>query len=286
MTASTHFYRGRRATLATMHRKETAIAGAMQDVLGLGVQPDEGFDSDAFGTFDGRVPRLRSMLETALAKARAAMARANEVIGIASEGSYGPHPAIPFVPGGIELMVFVDDELGLVVSEHVIEDEPCYASCVVRAGDDLSQFLTAAKFPGHAVAVAPAHTPNVNVVSDLRHHAEVRFNIETRAALSQDGKALLFNDMRADRNPTRMRTIARLAHRLANRVASSCPRCGTPGFGRTGVARHCSCESCGSPTTIPSHDIHRCASCGLSELHERPAIEDGSSPRNCPFCNP
>ncbi len=42
--------------------------------------------------------------------------------GVASEGSYGSHPTIPLVPGGIELMVFVDAERDIVIAKHLIDD--------------------------------------------------------------------------------------------------------------------------------------------------------------------
>lgn len=168
MTKPVSRYNGRRASLATMRGKEIAIAPVMQGAVGLKVEPVPGFDSDIFGTFDRRVPRLRPMMETALSKARAAMALSNTRLGIASEGSYGPHPAITFLPGGLELMVFVDDQEGFVVSEHLIEDEPYYASCVVAPDQDLSQFFMFAGFPKHAVMVAPASSPTTHVAKGLR----------------------------------------------------------------------------------------------------------------------
>lgn len=286
MTKAAARYQGRRAILATMHGKETAIAPAMQDALGLLVEPLAGLDTDVFGTFDRRVPRLRPMMETALAKARAGMALSNKCLGIASEGSYGPHPAITFLPGGLELMVFVDDQEGFVVSEHLIEDEPYYASCVVAPEQDLSQFFMFAGFPRHAVMVAPASSPTIHVAKGLRDGEAARRAIAACAEHSQDGLALVVNDMRAFLNPTRMRTIERLARKLATRILSTCPRCATPGFGRTDVVKQFACELCGAPTIVPSHDVHGCAYCGLTELHERPAAMGSSSPQNCPICNP
>jgi hypothetical protein len=42
-------------------------------------------------------------------------------IGIASEGSYGPHPHVPLMARGIGLMVLVDDTRGIVASEVMVE---------------------------------------------------------------------------------------------------------------------------------------------------------------------
>lgn len=115
-------YLGKRAALATMHGKEAVTGPAFRGALGLIVEPPMGIDTDALGTFTGEVPRIGTMRDAAIATARLGMAASGLPIGIASEGSYGPHPRIPSVPSGVELMVLVDDVLGIVVVEHVIDD--------------------------------------------------------------------------------------------------------------------------------------------------------------------
>jgi len=102
-------YRGRQAVLATMHGKEAAVQPPFRDCLGLSVWTPPGLDTDALGTFTGETRRLGTITKTALVKARLGMAAASASIAIASEGSYGPHPHMPFVAVGIEIMVLVDD---------------------------------------------------------------------------------------------------------------------------------------------------------------------------------
>ena len=98
-------YAGRKAVLATMHGKQEAIVPILRDQLGLIVSSAPDIDTDAPGTFTGEIPRAGTSREAAIAKARLGMAATGLPIGLASEGSYGPHPQIPFVPGGVELMV-------------------------------------------------------------------------------------------------------------------------------------------------------------------------------------
>ncbi len=50
------------------------------------------------------------MLETAVAKARLGMRQLGLPHGIASEGSFGPHPLVPFLAASTELIVLVDDD--------------------------------------------------------------------------------------------------------------------------------------------------------------------------------
>ena len=148
-------YVGYRAVLATMHGKETVIVPSLRDELGLMVETAAGLDTDALGTFTGEIPRVGSIREAAIAKARLGMAATGLPIGIASEGSYGPHPLIPFVSGGIELMVLVDDMRGIVIAEHLVEDAPAYAHAEVATSQQLEAFLGRIGFPDHAVIVKP-----------------------------------------------------------------------------------------------------------------------------------
>ena len=89
------------------------------------------------GHLHRRNPAAGTITETALAKARLGMAAASATIGIASEGSYGPHPHMPFVAAGIEVMVLIDDERGIVVREQLIDEAPMFDHMIVNdAGGD------------------------------------------------------------------------------------------------------------------------------------------------------
>ena len=90
-------YHNRRAVLTTMHGKEVVISPAFQKRLGLRVETPTGLDTDALGTFTGEIARIGTIRETSIAKARLWMTTMGISIGIASEGSYGPHPHIPFI---------------------------------------------------------------------------------------------------------------------------------------------------------------------------------------------
>ena len=93
--------------LATQHGKLRALAPPLARRLGLIVEP-AAIDTDAFGTFTGTTARTGTAAEAALAKARAGMAAAGLDLGLASEGSFGPHPWLPFGAGGVETLAFID----------------------------------------------------------------------------------------------------------------------------------------------------------------------------------
>ena len=237
-------YAGLRAVLATMHGKEAAIVPAFNEQLELTVEIPSAIDTDTLGTFTGEIARAGTIREAAIAKARLGMAATGLPIGIASEGSYGPHPHVPFIPGGVEFMVLVDDERGIVVTEHLIDDAPVYKHAVAAKIGDLRAFLDHIRFPEHAVIVRP-HEPDdddVLIYKGLRTDEALESALATTAPRSRDGRALVQTDMRAHMNPTRMASIARLARAFCDRLATPCPACDAPGYGQIGVETGLPCE--------------------------------------------
>ena len=61
-------FENRRVLLATMHKKETAIAPILEPGLGVKVVVPKDFDTDQFGTFTRNIKRLGNQIETARAK--------------------------------------------------------------------------------------------------------------------------------------------------------------------------------------------------------------------------
>ncbi len=269
-------YRGRRAVLATQHGKEQAIAPALRSVLGLEIIVPADLDTDSLGTFTGEVVRSGSMRETALRKARLGMDAAGLPLAIASEGSFGPHPIIPFLPGGREVLVFVDGERGLEIFEEDLSEQTNYAMIDVMPGADIEAFLLQADFPRHALVVRNGETVTKGVTS----------RDQLMRLLAGDSPVHLATDMRAHMNPTRMAAIAHLAGRLARRIGAACPSCMAPGFGTIRAARGLPCEDCGAPTQLVDHLVEGCALCLHEQLRPRPDGRLAATPAECPECNP
>jgi hypothetical protein len=101
-----------------------------------------------------------------------------------------------------------------------------------------------------------------------------------------DGLARLETDMRAHVNPTRMREISLLADRLASRLATLCPACGTPGFGPVDHEPGLPCDTCGEPTRLTLATIHGCARCSHRSRHPREDGQRRADPTFCECCNP
>ncbi len=285
MTLS-HPYNGLRAAIATMHGKERVVAPLLAQWIDLRVERAEGVDTDALGTFSGEVERKGDMLETARAKAWLAIERSGARFGIGSEGAFGPHPVLPLLASGLELMLLVDAEAGYEICAHR-RTRTNHGSASVRPDEAIDDFLARVGFPEHALIVRPEGGDRPAAVDkgivDGRLLSEA---IRTMAALSATGKALVMTDMRAHLNPTRMRAIKQTTKALALRIARLCPACLAPGFGLSEVQRGLPCRDCGSPTDLIHSEIHACNRCGHREHRRQRAAAVRADPSLCAFCNP
>jgi hypothetical protein len=120
----------------------------------------------------------------------------------------------------------------------------------------------------------------------VRDLDELEKEIARAAGESRDGHAVVFTDMRADRNPGRMANLVRLAHRLARRIRTPCPGCHAPGYGAVRRPPGLPCRQCGSPSTMLAGEIWGCGSCPHEEMRERVDGRREADPGACTFCNP
>lgn len=278
-------YAGRLAALSTMHQKERAIAPVMRQTCSMVLTVPTGLDTDALGTFSGEIPRAGSMLEAATAKARLAMEATGLPVGLASEGSYGPHPDLPWVPAGLELLVLVDDTRGLVIAEQIIDDAPVFFHAVTSSPSAIADYLARIGFGRNGVIVKP-NDGKAQPVKGIVRHDLLAEAIRQCAAASADGKALVQTDMRAHMNTRRMEILGGLARRLARRLNSLCPACHAPGFGVVVSGPGLACAWCGEPTTVASGHIQGCAACHYRDFIPRRDGQARADPRHCLHCNP
>jgi len=283
-----HPYAGCVAALATMHGKEQAIAPPFSGRLEVEMSVPPALDTDRLGTFTGEVPRPGSIDETAVAKARLGMDITGLQLGAASEGSYGPHPQMPFAPAGFECMVLVDDRREIVIREHLLDTAPVYASVETASVDAIGKYLDKIRFPSHAVIVQPNSPGEAGPAfhKGLRDGAALSAAIQASRRLSEDGLALVSTDMRAHLNPTRMRTLSRLAHNLVERIATLCPACGAPGHGKVDVEKGLPCAWCDRPTERVAREVFGCVDCEHRDVRPRSDGMDRADPGHCAHCNP
>ena len=283
------WFRGRLAVLATMHSKEQVITPVLEDALGLRVEVLREVDTDRFGTFTRDVPRPGTQREAARLKAQAALAAVSEAdFGLSSEGSFGPHPWLPWVAGGRELVMLAGRVGGLELVGADLTAETNNGSRLVGSVDEALAFAQEIGFPTHAVVVMGARKGEPDVSNGLYKGLMTTEALAAaiRVVLERDGAAHLESDMRAHVNPTRMQAIGRAAQDLVRLALSGCPRCERPGFDVVERLRGLPCAECGLPTRRVRMDIVGCLGCGFRE--ERPPATGTApaSPGECDFCNP
>ena len=116
-------FRGRNLIIATKHKKEAVISPLIEKKLGVKCIVPDGFDSDIFGTFTGEIDRVNDPVSTARDKCLEAMALFNCDLGIASEGSFGPHPSLYLIPADDEILMFIDKKNNLEIIAREISNE-------------------------------------------------------------------------------------------------------------------------------------------------------------------
>lgn len=281
-------YAGQLAALATMHGKEQAIGPALEETLGLRLAVPGALDTDTLGTFTGEIDRPGNMLETARRKAQLGLKGSGLQLALASEGSYGPHPVIPFLPVGHELLLFIDAGRQLEIHEQMVARSTNFRHTEARAADELEGFLDKAGFPAHGLIVRPNSGARQNQVlfKGIVDADELARAMVESVAASDDGRARIETDMRAHMNPTRMQAIAELALRLGRRLATACGRCEMPGFGLQDVRKGLPCSLCGTPTELVVSEIMACAACDHREEQPRSDGLTAADPGQCPLCNP
>ncbi len=283
--ASPGAYSGRQVCLTTHHGKQRALARPFRAGLGAELLVST-CDTDQLGTFSGEVERPADALTTCRRKAELGLERSGLGLGLASEGSFGPHPAVPLLTAGLELLLFLDRERGLEVVEQQLVLRTNYSRLRLEPGTDPGPWLQQIGFPRHAVIVRPENDPPVPCVKGIQTREALEQAITRCRAAPASGPLVLETDMRAHLNPTRMATIRRLGFRLVRRLASTCPACATPGWGRSGTKVGLACSWCGSPTELVATEIWGCVAC---DHHEERPRADGrlhADPAHCPYCNP
>ncbi len=268
--------------MGTMHGKERQVAPPFAAELGARVVAPPGIDTDRFGTFTGEVRRTSTPLAAATAKARLAMRAARVPYGLASEASYDTW--FGTVPVHEEILVFVDDTRGIRVVEGVNSPGAPGPPSSVRGADEAVGAARGFGFPKQGAAVKAMVDGGMRVfgkgITDTDALARA---IDAALAAATDARAWVEPDLRAHHNPTRREVIAALARRLARRLATPCPECGCPGYGRVAVSEGLPCDACGCPTSLIAADVLGCPACDRRSTFARAGR---AQPRFCPKCNP
>ncbi|KTD45194.1 hypothetical protein Lqui_2665 [Legionella quinlivanii] len=275
-------YRNQSVLLASKHEKEKAIAKVFFDTLSCTLDVHE-FDTDQFGSFTGEIPRTLSPYDTCVLKAKRAAEDYGYDLVIASEGSFGPHPAFPFTPVDHEIMVFLDRKHNWVIAEQYTTPKTNYRMMTITTQTELSDFLDKAGFPEHGLTLQTNRDKKV-LAKGIRDITALKNALSL--GFQNEKELFLATDMRAMMNPTRMNAISILAEKLAHRIQCCCPECLAPGFGFNQVSGYLPCGECSAPTSLCQYEIWGCIQCDYQEKRPRRDGVKVAEPQYCDYCNP
>jgi uncharacterized protein YbaR (Trm112 family) len=212
------------------------------------------------------------------------MSLTHTMIGIASEGSFGMDPFGGFIPWNTEVLVWIDQNLGIEV-QGIAHGPAQSLHKTIRSLDELEAFARTANFPEHHLVLRPQDQDHPELFKGIDHRADLLKAFDWAKQKSVNGCVFIENDLRAHCNPTRQGLIRKAADNLIQKLLSACPQCNTPGFWITEQTAGLPCTACGRKTHLPVSEIWCCPVCKYED-HKRLSINQLADPSRCDFCNP
>lgn len=278
----------RLAVIATMHHKEKVIAPLLAQELGIRVIVPQGFNTDMFGTFTREIKRPAQQIATARLKAQKALEITGESLAIASEGSFTPHPLVPYIYANREIVILLDKTNDLEIIGEEFSTETNFNHQVVDNLEDAYEFAHKIGFPQHGIVIwfEVAENLQPEIIKGINTEENLIDAVKFALVNSPNQKIHLETDMRAVYNPTRMKNIAKATQNLLHKISSCCPQCQTPGFEITERIPGLICESCHMPTELTRAVVYKCQKCGFREEKLFPNGQEFANPAQCMYCNP
>jgi len=277
-------YKGLEIAVVTRHGKDAAIRPVVEMHTGAKVRLESRLDTDCFGTFTREIARPGTQASALRSKLQQGMNRYGHKIGIASEGAFSPHP-YGFCTLNVEMVMLIDTVHNLSLHGMHETAETNYSHAVLCSFEEVVDFANKAGFPSHHLIMRPDHSNAGGILKDIDSVERLERAFHECMKISFDRKVFIETDMRADRNPTRMKAIRMAAMDLIALLNSRCPYCETPGFAVTERLRGLPCEICGSKTRGVTAEIKSCNRCGHIETYSNPYGE-AEQAMYCDLCNP
>jgi len=277
-------FKKRKLVIATMHNKEKVIAPLLEKALGVTCIVPEILNTDLLGTFTGEKEREDDPLTTVRKKCLLAMEATGCDLGIANEGSFGPHPSLYFIGADDELVLLIDKKNNLEIIARELSTETNFSYKEISHEQELLDFANLVSFPSHGLILRKSREEATGIVKGI---TDMPTLLDTyRAMASAYPVVYVETDMRAMFNPTRMRVIETATKKLIKKIQSTCPQCQMPGFSITDAKNGLRCDLCGSPTRSVLAYIYQCTHCGFAEEKMYPHNKQTEDPMYCDRCNP
>ena len=275
---------GRNLLVASKHEKEKVIAPLLQKALGVLPFVLHNLDTDIFGTFTGEIERVDDPFTTIRRKAEWGLSQTNDDLVVASEGSFGPHPSLFFVPADDEILLFIDKKNNIEVIAREVSTETNFGHAEVKSEKELIDFAQKSLFPSHGLILSGDKIRDNFFVKGILD--EDTLFTAFHYLLKRFQKVTVQTDMRAMYNPSRMRVIEKACSKLIQNIESCCPVCSCPGFSIREVLPGLPCSLCGSSTNSTLAHLYVCQKCNHKKKQLYPNGKEKEEPTFCDYCNP
>jgi hypothetical protein len=278
------FFEGRHLLIASMHQKEQVLQPLMEASLKVTVSVANGLNTDLLGTFSGEVARIADPLTTARKKCELAMDLNGCDLVLASEGSFGAHPAAFFLPANEEWLLLLDRKNGLEIHARHLSLETNFSGQEFHNLEELDAFASKVGFPSHGLMLRRSKDDLEGLLKGITDPEQLR--TAAILLLETQGYGFVETDMRALFNPSRMQVIEETAQLLVQKLNSICPSCQLPGFTVTAAEPGLPCSLCGTPSSAALAHLMVCNHCQHQEKVDFPHGKKTEDPQYCQVCNP
>ena len=278
------FFEGRQLVIASMHQKEQVLRPLFEASLKVTISVAEGLNTDLLGTFSGEVARIADPLTTARKKCELAMDLTGCDLAIASEGSFGAHPAAFFLPANEEWLLLLDRKNGLEIHARHLSTSTNFSGQGFSSWEELEAFASKAGFPSHGLILSRSKDNPEGILKGITDPDQLRTAAQPLLETNRSG--YIETDMRAMFNPSRMQVIGETAQLLIQKLNSYCHSCQLPGFAVTAAEPGLPCSLCGTPSSAALAHLLVCSHCQHEEKVFFPHGKKTEEPQYCQVCNP
>jgi hypothetical protein len=277
-------FKDRKIVIATKHKKEKVLGPILERELCVKWFVSEKIDTDNLGTFSGEIERYDDPITTARNKCLMAIEKTGCDLAVASEGTFGMHPEIFFLPANDELLFFLDKKNNIEIIARKLSTATNHGASELHSVEELLTFAEKAGFPSHGIILKKSKNDFSDMIKGIIQKDKLISSFEK--IFNKYGEVYAETDMRAMYNPTRMKVIEQAAHKLISKINSLCPDCNMPGFGITNAKQGLPCELCNCPTRSTLSYVYTCQKCSFVKEEKFPHGKMKEEATYCDVCNP
>lgn len=273
------YFNNRTIRIISSHNKSEYILPVLKSAFQLKHETITHPHTDELGTFTGTIERKLDPIATA--KQKCLWGKTSDFNGLilASEGSFGPSIASPFIHINEEHLLLIDCKNGFEIRGIARSIETNFSTKTVFSFSELIRFSTKAQFPSHKIILKPTKGPLIYIDQNEEQLAQICCN----EALFENGLEVM-TDMRAMNNPSRQKIIEQAAHDLVKNMQNLCPECQSPGFSKHQSILGLPCKYCNLPTKSIKAFTYLCDECGFKK--DFPVEQLFQEAAYCDYCNP